>query len=87
MTGVQLVGHGGTDQLVYRTDLPTPVPGPGEVLIRVVAAGVCRTDLYAARGRLPVRDQVILGHEFSGVVDAVGPGVRKCEPEIGRAHV
>ena len=39
MHGVQLVGHGGIDKLVYREDLPTPEPGIGEVLIRVAAAG------------------------------------------------
>lgn len=50
MTGVQLVGHGGTDQLVYRTDIPTPVPGPGEVLIRVAAAAVNNTDINTRIG-------------------------------------
>ena len=44
MHGVQLVGHGGLDKLVYRKDLPTPEPGIGEVLIRVAAAGVNNTD-------------------------------------------
>ena len=43
--GVQLVGHGGIDKLVYREDLPTPKPGSGEVLIRVAAAGVNNTDI------------------------------------------
>ena len=36
MTGVVLTGHGGPDMLAYRSDLPVPVPGRGEVLIRVV---------------------------------------------------
>ncbi|MYJ71394.1 MAG: alcohol dehydrogenase, partial [Rhodospirillaceae bacterium] len=40
MAAVQLVGHGGLDKLHYRTDVPTPAPGPGEVLIEVAAAGV-----------------------------------------------
>jgi NADPH:quinone reductase-like Zn-dependent oxidoreductase len=50
MTGVQLVGHGGVDKLVYRTDIPTPVPGPGEVLIRVAAAAVNNTDINTRIG-------------------------------------
>ncbi len=50
MTGVQLVGHGGTDQLVYRTDIPTPVPGPGEVLVKVAAAAVNNTDINTRIG-------------------------------------
>lgn len=47
---VHLVGHGGTDQLVYRTDVPTPRPGPGEVLIHVAAAGINNTDINTRIG-------------------------------------
>lgn len=50
--------------------VPLPVPAPGEVLIRVEVAGVCRTDVFVARGRLSCADPVILGHEFAGVVAA-----------------
>lgn len=50
MAGVQLVGHGGFDQLVYRTDIPTPRPGSGEVLIRVAAAGINNTDINTRIG-------------------------------------
>lgn len=39
MSGVVLTGHGGPEKLEYRTDLPVPAPGPGEVLVRVLAAG------------------------------------------------
>ena len=45
MTAVLLTGHGGLDKLDYRTDVPVPRPGPGEVLIRVAAAGVNNTDI------------------------------------------
>ena len=41
--------------------------------VRVAFAGVCRTDLFVADGRLPSRDPVVLGHELSGVVDEAGP--------------
>ena len=50
MKGVQLVGHGGIEKLVYREDIPTPVPGPGEVLIRVAAAAVNNTDINTRIG-------------------------------------
>ncbi len=53
--------------------VPVPEPGPGEVLIRVEVAGVCRTDVFVARGKLACVDPVILGHEFSGVVAEAGP--------------
>ncbi|MBM3946636.1 MAG: L-threonine 3-dehydrogenase, partial [SAR202 cluster bacterium] len=50
------------------------------VLIRVAAAGICRTDLYVAEGRLPVSEPRRLGHEFSGTVEAVGAAVRRVAP-------
>ena len=57
-------------------DLPEPVPGTGEVRVRVVACGVCRTDLHVRDGELtqPVLP-LVLGHEVVGVVDVVGEGV------------
>lgn len=50
MAAVQLVGHGGPDKLVYRQDLPTPVPDAGEVLIKVAAAGINNTDINTRVG-------------------------------------
>lgn len=50
MAGVQLTSHGGLDKLSYRTDLPIPTPEPGEVLIRVKAAGVNNTDINTRIG-------------------------------------
>ncbi len=50
MHAVQLTGHGGFDALVYTDDAPVPVPGPGEVLIRVGAAGVNNTDINTRIG-------------------------------------
>ncbi|KZS71336.1 hypothetical protein A4G29_02870 [Mycobacterium kansasii] len=52
--------------------VPVPAPEPGEVLIRVEVAGVCRTDVFVAQGKLSCADPVILGHEFAGVVAAGG---------------
>ena len=50
MTAVLLTGHGGIDKLEYREDVPTPQPSPGEVLIRVAAAGVNNTDINTRIG-------------------------------------
>jgi propanol-preferring alcohol dehydrogenase len=57
-------------------DLPIPQPGPGEVLLRVTACGVCHTELDEIEGRLPPpRLPVVLGHQVVGGVEAVGEGV------------
>jgi len=50
MSGVQLVRHGGPEALVWRDDLPVPQPGPGEVLVQVLAAGVNATDINTRTG-------------------------------------
>lgn len=58
-------------------EVAVPTPGAGEVLIRVVACGVCHTDLHAAEGDWPVKPSppFIPGHEGTGIVAAVGQGV------------
>jgi alcohol dehydrogenase, propanol-preferring len=58
-------------------EVPIPTPGPGEVLIKVVANGVCHTDLHAAEGDWPAKPTLpfIPGHEGAGIIAAVGPGV------------
>ena len=53
MSGVQLVRHGGPEALVWRDDLPVPQPGPGEVLVRIRAAGLCHSDLSVIDGNRP----------------------------------
>lgn len=61
---------------VVLQDLPVPSPGPGEILLRVTACGVCRTDLQLAEGDLPARRLPITpGHQAVGVVEQVGEGV------------
>lgn len=58
-----------------------PEPGPGELLVRVLACGVCRTDLHVAEGDLPVhRRHVVPGHEIVGEVVAVGAGATGAGP-------
>ena len=58
-------------------DVPIPTPGRGEVLVRVMACGVCHTDLHAAEGDWPVKPTLpfIPGHEVAGVVSELGPDV------------
>lgn len=50
-------------------------PGPGEVQVRIVASGLCQSDLSVVNGKIPFPTPVILGHEGAGIVEAVGPGV------------
>lgn len=60
---------------------PEPTPGPGEILLRVRACGVCRTDLHVADGDLPQpRLPLVLGHEIVGVVETLGEGVTGFAP-------
>jgi len=62
---------------LHLRELPTPVPGAGEIRIRVRACGICRTDLHTVEGDLPLRKTPLVpGHQIVGVVDAVGAGVR-----------
>lgn len=69
--------HGPRD--VRPGDLPLPEPGPGQVLVRVKAVGICGSDVhnyvYGEIGGARIQEPLIIGHELSGVVEALGPGV------------
>jgi propanol-preferring alcohol dehydrogenase len=70
-----------SDPLVY-TDVPKPAPTGTQVLVRVNACGICRTDLHVIEGELPRRKYPIIpGHQVVGVVEAVGD--RTTQHEIG----
>ncbi len=58
-------------------EVPVPTPGPGQILVKVVASGVCHTDLHAADGDWPIKPTLpfIPGHEGAGIVAALGSGV------------
>jgi propanol-preferring alcohol dehydrogenase len=59
-------------------EVPTPVPGPGELLLRVMACGVCHTDLHIAEGELPSHKlPLIPGHQIVGVVEGMGAGASR----------
>ena len=72
-----MVYRGGGRPLALE-ERPVPEPGAGEVLVRVAACGVCRTDLHVVDGDLTeARLPVVPGHEIVGRVAAVGPGVER----------
>src|SRR5687767_6103108 len=58
-------------------EVETPVPGRGEILVRIEASGICHTDIHAARGDWPVKPTppFVPGHEGVGTITAVGAGV------------
>jgi alcohol dehydrogenase, propanol-preferring len=61
---------------LHAGELPVPMPGPNEVLLRVLACGVCRTDLHILDGELPApRLPLVPGHQVVGVVEALGEAV------------
>jgi alcohol dehydrogenase len=61
------------------TELELDDPRPGELLVRIEAAGVCHSDLSVIDGNRPRPMPMLLGHEAAGVVEATGPGVRGVE--------
>ena len=67
----------GFGQPLVIEDRPVPEPGPGQVVVRMEASGLCHTDIHAANGDWPVRPTppFIPGHEGVGIVTAAGPGV------------
>jgi len=67
----------GFDRPLELKETPTPEPGPGQVLVRIEASGLCHTDIHAARGEWPVKPTppFVPGHEGVGLVERAGPGV------------
>ena len=91
MRAVLLTGHGGPEMLEYREDIPTPVPAPGEVLVRVTACGVNNTDIWVREGAYgsdddpgavssgrrgqPLEFPRIQGADIAGRIAAAGEGI------------
>ena len=73
MRGIVYTGEGVevTDALEVRG------PGPNEVQVRILAAGVCHSDLSVIDGTIPFPAPAVLGHEGAGVVEVVGDAVRR----------
>jgi S-(hydroxymethyl)glutathione dehydrogenase / alcohol dehydrogenase len=70
----------GPGQPVRVTEVELAPPGPGEVEVAIAAAGVCHSDLHIVLGEWPHPLPVVLGHEGSGVVTAIGPDVTSLSP-------
>lgn len=72
-------------------DAPEPAPRAGQALVSVRAAGICGTDIHATQGLFPWSPPLVMGHEYTGVVEDVGRGVDRkligravaCEPSYG----
>jgi NADPH:quinone reductase-like Zn-dependent oxidoreductase len=74
--------HGGFDAVRVET-VPTPRPGPGEVLVRVRAAGVNHLDAWVRRGLPGVKLPMVLGSDAAGEIVALGPGAERCGLPVG----
>lgn len=76
MRGIVYTGEGVevTDELGVRE------PGPGEVRVRIAAAGVCHSDLSVIDGTIPVPAPTVMGHEGAGIVESVGSEVTSVQP-------
>ena len=71
--------YGGPEVLKFE-DRPTPVPGPGQALVKVAAVGVNFIDVYQRMGWYKINLPAIPGSEGAGIVEAVGPGVTEARP-------
>lgn len=82
MKAMVLFGPGPVEEAPLRmVDRPLPIPGPGEIRLRVRACGICHTDLHTVEGDLPLpKLPIIPGHQIVGVVDAVGEGATRFAP-------
>jgi NADPH2:quinone reductase len=79
MHAVRIHQHGGPEVLRYE-EVPTPAPGEGQALVRLVACGVNFIDIYQRKGLYKLDLPATLGQEGAGVVEAVGPGVTEVKP-------
>ena len=68
------------DAPVEKVTINVPDPGPGEAVVKVLACGVCHTDLHYVQGGIGDDYPYLLGHEAAGTVESVGEGVRDLEP-------
>ncbi|MEE4254639.1 MAG: zinc-binding dehydrogenase [Desulfuromusa sp.] len=77
MAGVQLVGHGGTEKLVYRTDIAVPSPGDGEVLVQVTATAKNNTDRKVREGLYSIKsEEDIASFQIGGSPTLVFPRIQ-----------
>jgi NADPH:quinone reductase-like Zn-dependent oxidoreductase len=81
MKAVRFYEHGGPDQLRYE-NAPDPIPGPGEIVVRVKACALNHLDLWQRKGLpgVPIPLPHISGSDVAGIVESVGPGPRHVKP-------
>ena len=72
--------HAVSEDLKVHDDIEQAPPGPGEVKVKVVASGVCHSDLSVQNGTIPLPTPMVLGHEGAGIVEEVGDGVTSLAP-------
>ncbi|WP_183732743.1 MULTISPECIES: zinc-dependent alcohol dehydrogenase family protein [unclassified Rhizobium] len=60
---------------LFLREVEKPIPGPDDLLVRIEACGICGTDRHLFLGEFPSHPPVTLGHEFTGIIEAVGPDV------------
>ncbi|HEX2030422.1 MAG TPA: zinc-binding dehydrogenase [Actinomycetota bacterium] len=81
LRGIRAAVLPGVRRPVRIEELELASPGPGQVLVRMAASGVCRSDLHQADGHWDDPGPMVLGHEGAGRIEAVGPGVTA--PAVG----
>jgi len=79
MKRIQVSETGGPEKMQL-VDVPTPVPGPGQALVRIASSGVNFIDVYFRTGLYKADLPVTLGSEAAGTVEAIGPGVTEVAP-------
>ncbi len=72
--------HGVEQELKVHEGVEIAPPGPGEAKVKIVASGVCHSDLSVQNGTIPLPPPIVLGHEGAGIVEEVGEGVTTVKP-------
>lgn len=72
--------NGVAEDLQVHQDIEIAPPGPGEAKVKIVASGVCHSDLSVQNGTIPLPTPIVLGHEGAGIVEEVGEGVSSLSP-------
>ena len=88
MKAIWLVHEFGGPEVLSLEEVPTPSPGPGQVLVKVHAAGVNPYDTYMRSGNYAIKPQLPYtpGSDAAGIVEAVGAGVAECEDRRPRVY-
>lgn len=79
MRAIQILQTGGPEALILQ-ELPDPIPGPGEALLRIEASGVNFIDTYLREGRYPAPLPYTLGQEAAGTIVSLGPAIEDTPP-------